>query len=316
VGIEHRETTPAPGRPPAAALRGQSSGQSGSYLFDHAWPAERARLESLQAVLDPGTLRVLDATGVGPGWRCLEVGGGAGSVAAWLCDRVGPDGRVLATDLQTEFLETLGLANLEVRRHDVVADPLEEAAFELIHTRLVLSHLPDRDAVLARLARALTPGGWLVVEDFAWSRPALVSARSDRRVSRTARLLPGVMRLLISILRRAGYDPRYGARLPAELARLGLVDVGAEGRAVVIRGGSPEAALGRLTLTRLGALLEEKPAGAASGPLSPSRLLGTMPPVGRRLQKALDDLISLFDDPSVFLLAPAMVAATGRRPTG
>jgi hypothetical protein len=41
---------------------------------------------------------------VGPGWRCLEVGSGGGSIAAWLCDRVGPDGSVLATDLDIEEL--------------------------------------------------------------------------------------------------------------------------------------------------------------------------------------------------------------------
>jgi SAM-dependent methyltransferase len=315
VEIDHREAAGTASRQPAEALPEQSSQSGGGYLLDHTWPAERARLESLQAVLDPGTIRALDATGVGPGWRCLEVGAGAGSVAAWLCDRAGPEGRVVATDLQTEFLEALGLPNLEVRRHDVLTDPLEEGAFDLVHTRLMLSHLRGRDAALARLARALAPGGWLVAEDFAWSRPALVSARPDRRVNRAARLFPGVMRLLLTILGRAGYDPRYGARLPAELTRLGLVDVAAEGRAVVIRGGSPEAALVRLTLARLGALLEEKPAGAASGPLSPSRLLD-IPSVGRRLERTLDDLGRLFDDPSVFILVPALVAAAGRRPTG
>lgn len=314
--IDHREAAATPSQQPAEALAEQSSRSGGSYLLDHTWSAERARLEGLQAVLDPGTLRALDATGVAPGWRCLEVGAGAGSVAAWLCDRVGPEGRVVATDLQTEFLEALGLGALEVRRHDVVTDPLEEGAFDLIHTRLVLSHLRGRDAALGRLARALAPGGWLVVEDFAWSRPALVSARPDRRVRRAALLFPGVMRLLLAILGRAGYDPRYGARLPAELTRLGLVDVAAEGRAVVIRGGSPEAALGRLTLARLGALLDETPTGAAAGPLSPSRWLGIVPSAGRRLDRTLDDLSRLFDDPSVFILAPVLVAAAGRRPKG
>lgn len=314
MGIDHREAAATPNRQSAEALPEQSS-RSDGYLLDHTWPAERARLEGLQAALDPGTLRALEGTGVAPGWRCLEVGAGAGSVAAWLCDRVGPEGRVVATDLQTEFLEALGLANLEVRRHDVLTDPLEEGAFDLIHTRLVLSHLRGRDAALGRLARALAPGGWLVAEDFAWSRPALVSARPGRRVSRAARLFPGVMRLLLAILGRAGYDPRYGARLPAELTRLGLIDVAAEGRAVVIRGGSPEAALGRLTLARLSTLLDETPAGA-SGPLSPSRWLDIVPSARRRLDKTLDDLSRLFDDPSVFILAPALVAATGRRPNG
>ena len=71
---------------------------------------------------------VARARGVGPGWRCLEVGAGAGSIAGWLADRVGPSGQVIATDLDTRFLEQQARPNLEVRRHDVVRDPLETDA--------------------------------------------------------------------------------------------------------------------------------------------------------------------------------------------
>jgi SAM-dependent methyltransferase len=56
--------------------------------------------------------------------------------------------------------------NLEVRRHDVATDPLPENAFDLVHARVVLQHVPPRDQAQARLAAALKPGGWLVVEDF------------------------------------------------------------------------------------------------------------------------------------------------------
>jgi len=53
-----------------------------------------------------------------------------------------------------------------VIRHDVGVDPLPEAAFDLVHARLVLIHVPQAAAALARLAAALRPGGWLVIEDF------------------------------------------------------------------------------------------------------------------------------------------------------
>ncbi|HZM84459.1 MAG TPA: class I SAM-dependent methyltransferase [Candidatus Limnocylindrales bacterium] len=39
------------------------------------------------------------------------------------------------------------------------------AAFDVIHARAVLTHLPERDEVLARLVAALRPGGWLLIED-------------------------------------------------------------------------------------------------------------------------------------------------------
>lgn len=69
------------------------------YPFDQAWQHESERLTALEQGLDPGTIRHLEALGVGPGWRCWEVGAGAGSIAAWLCQRVGDEGHVIATDL-------------------------------------------------------------------------------------------------------------------------------------------------------------------------------------------------------------------------
>ena len=83
-----------------------------------------------------------------------------GSANAWA------RGHVVATDIDTRFLETLKRPNLEVCRHDITRDPLPEEAFDLIHARMVLIHLPERDLVLRRLAAALKPGGWLVCEEF------------------------------------------------------------------------------------------------------------------------------------------------------
>jgi len=59
---------------------------------------------------------------VAAGWRCLEVGAGGGSIAEWLCDRVGPDGRVVATDLDTRWVAKLSQPYLEVRVHDLLED--------------------------------------------------------------------------------------------------------------------------------------------------------------------------------------------------
>ena len=129
----------------------------------------RRRLSLLEEVADPLSIRHLEARGVGPGWRCLEVGGGGGSIAAWLARAVGPTGHVLATDIDTRFLDDLAAPNLVVRRHDIAADDLPDGAFDLVHARAVLHHLPDHDRALARMTAALRPGGWLVVEDPDWA---------------------------------------------------------------------------------------------------------------------------------------------------
>jgi ubiquinone/menaquinone biosynthesis C-methylase UbiE len=136
------------------------------YILDNSAPETRRRFDGLSTVFDPGTFRLIVERGLTSGWHCLEVGAGSGTVAAWLGGHVGPTGFVLATDIYPRFVEELHRPNIEVRRHDVTADPLPEAAFDLVHARLVLIHLPMRDAVLRRLISAVKPGGWLLIEDF------------------------------------------------------------------------------------------------------------------------------------------------------
>ena len=80
--------------------------RSGRYAYDHAWELERVRLAGLEGALDPGAREHLTRLSLGPGSRCLEVGAGGGPVARWLAEQVAPDGVVIATDLETDFLES------------------------------------------------------------------------------------------------------------------------------------------------------------------------------------------------------------------
>jgi SAM-dependent methyltransferase len=132
------------------------------YTFPNAWELARRRLELLEACHDPGSFRRAAALGVGPGSRCLDAGAGAGSFARWLVDRTGD---VLAVDIDVRLVEEIDAPGLEVRRHDLAHDELPRGEFDFVHTRLVLIHVPERDAVLRRLADALRPGGVLLVEE-------------------------------------------------------------------------------------------------------------------------------------------------------
>jgi SAM-dependent methyltransferase len=259
----------------------------GVYLFEHAWEQERRRLDVLEEVFDPATRDCLGRVPVPSGGRCLEVGAGAGSIARWLCERVGPGGRVVATDLDTGFLEALAEENLEVRRHDIVADELETGAFDLIHARLVVEHLPQRDDVLRRMVGALRPGGWLVLEDFDWS--SLVAAPGCTGGDIMARALEA----MALVFPAAGAATDYGRRLPLEFRAAGLVDVGAEGRVHVALGGTPAATWWQLSLAKL------------SQPLVATGLV---------TEAEADDLLRSCDDPGFCMLYPTLVSAWGRRP--
>jgi len=203
-----------------------------AYVFDNSATQAAARFSALAAVFDPGTECHLTTVGVANGWKCLEVGGGGGSIASWLCDRVGPEGQVLATDLDPRFLEKLAHRNLKVRRHDIVTDSLPEAAFDLVHARLVLGHLPDRDKVLERMVEALRPGGWLVVEEF-----DALSLQPDPSVSPTERPLK-IFSAIRAVMANHGVDTLFGRRLAARVRSLGLLDMAAEGRAFMLQGRS------------------------------------------------------------------------------
>jgi len=211
------------------------------YGLDNAWHKALTRLRSLEQSLDPATTRHLRARGVGAGWRCLEVGAGAGSVARWLCGQVCPGGEVVATDIDTRFLETHSEANLRVLRHDITADNLPPAAFDLVHCRLVLAHLPDRHAVLSKLAAALRPGGQLVAEEMDF-----VSMVADAHQP-GGRAFNAAVASSNDVLRARGFDPSCGRALLADLA-----DVGTEGHVRLWPGGSPGATAWRLTFEQLG----------------------------------------------------------------
>ena len=216
-----------------------------AYAFDNAGEAARQRYELLAAQWDGESRSHLERVGVGAGWRCLEVGAGGGSIAKWLGARVGDTGHVLAIDLSTRFLEWLRGANIEVREHDLVTQALPECAFDLVHSRLVLMHLPARDEVLSRLIRSIRPGGWLVLEEF-----DALSTLPDPAVypAETSLAAAAAMR---AVMRERGIDLCYGRRLPAVLRERGLTDVGAAGRTFMWSSGSLGARLFRLTLEEL-----------------------------------------------------------------
>ena len=164
-----------------------------------------------------------------------------------MAERVGARGYVLATDIDTRWIQSNGPSQLEVQRHDVVADQLAQGDFDLVHARLVLSWLPTRDTVISRLVEALRPGGWLVVEDFdSMLHRCLDPLNDDERV------FDKVTDAFRQALHRRGADTTWARTLPHLLALAGLVDVGADGHLTIFHGGSPAAQLWTANIHQVG----------------------------------------------------------------
>ena len=217
------------------------------YIYDASLEDEHTRLHALEAILDPGSIRVLETIGVEKSWRCLEVGGGGGSIAYWLSQHAN---NVVATDLDTRFLERVPASNIEVRKHNVVTEPLEEDTYDLVHSRDVLEHIPEREAVLDKMVAALKPGGWLVAEDVDFMgalRREVFGEKSDLTL-----LDARMWEAAITAMKARGVDPEYGRRLPWRLSARGLLDIGGDVRGSFVgRGATAGMRLHELSLQQL-----------------------------------------------------------------
>src|SRR5215467_8945805 len=196
---------------------------------------ERKRLQYLQQMRDPVSMRRFERLGVQKGWRCLEVGAGEGSIAHWLAKQVGPHGNVVATDIDTRLLGKQHETNLEVRRHDILADELEQGHYDLIHTRAVLMHLSDPAQAVKKMAEALRPGGWLLLEEFDWISFGAVDEENPEAQAFTQK-----MQMMMKMLQSVHIMNMYiGRHLRSLLERLEFIDVDTEGLAGISRGGGP-----------------------------------------------------------------------------
>jgi SAM-dependent methyltransferase len=208
------------------------------YVFADEHDNSAQRFRALSELYDASTARYVEHLGIGRGSACLEIGAGGGSIARWLARFVSP-GRVVATDRDLPAFDVSGLANLELMKHDIAAESLPAATFDFVHARLVLMHLPDPAMAVARMVRALRPGGWLMVEEFdvpaPTSEPALEGGPTILKTSVA----------FCTAMDRSGVDMRCGRRLPAIVRAHGLVSIGGQGLISLWTSGSAGARLMR-----------------------------------------------------------------------
>ncbi|MEU8238214.1 methyltransferase domain-containing protein [Actinoplanes missouriensis] len=219
-----------------------------AYSFDNDAPDAALRHELLAEILDHVTFAGLGAAGDLRGRRCLEAGAGGGSVARRLVTLTGPSGRVLATDLNPRHLPHD--QGYEVSRHDLTADPVPDPPWDLIHARLVLAHIPEREQILARLAEALAPGGVLLIEEWLSAYPHLVLSAPD---AAAAELVERYHRTVVERLLPAnGADPAWAARVHAAMIGAGLTGVRTTIHAESWAGGTAGARLIAVNVAQVG----------------------------------------------------------------
>jgi ubiquinone/menaquinone biosynthesis C-methylase UbiE len=202
-------------------------------------PDELARLDRQADAIAVPTRLLLQAAGIAPGMRVLDLGTGLGHVARMAGELVGPTGAVVGMDRSDEVLSIARQRTAEAgQRHVtfVAADVTtwrDSTPFDAVVGRLLLFHVADPIAVVAHHIGQLRPGGLFVAVDF-----DLGSCRAEPAVP----LADTLMRWMIEAFTSAGASPHIGARLAVILARAGLRDVATFGVQAYLQPGDPAAA--------------------------------------------------------------------------
>jgi ubiquinone/menaquinone biosynthesis C-methylase UbiE len=197
-----------------------NTAQTAQYTLGRT-PQEYERLRTQARVWEAATGRLLDRIGLAQGATCLDAGCGPGETMRQLAHRVGPAGRVTGIDidadlggLATAMLLDAGHPQCRFIEHDVTADePVPGGPYDVVFARLLLFHLPQREAVLRRLWAAVAPGGHLAVQDYDLRTCGVLPALAS--VEEAVRVLTGAFGA-------AGGDVSAGARLPLLMAQAGI----------------------------------------------------------------------------------------------
>ncbi len=229
-------------------------------------PEEQRRLADLNALINRASLAALSPQ---PGESALDVGSGLGQFARAMARATGV--RVVAVERSSEQLaRAQALATeagegtlVDFRAGDALTLPLadgEWGSFAIAHARFLLEHVPAPQEVVNVMARAVRPGGRVVLEDDdhealrLWPEPPGVDTvwRAYMRTYDRLGNDPHVGRRLVELLAGAGLEPRriellpFGAcsgdpAFPAYVANLGAIFAGARD-AILATGGVSAAA--------------------------------------------------------------------------
>jgi ubiquinone/menaquinone biosynthesis C-methylase UbiE len=241
----------------------------------------------------PDTLALLRRAGIAPGMRCADLGCGPGAVTRELARLVGPTGRAVGLDLDEVSLQRArevavqeGLGNVEFRAADL-RTWTAPAQFDLVYSRALLHHLPERAHLIEGMWAAVAPGGRVVIEDAdfdGWCCDPPSEA------------LDFFVRAYGETVRRRGGDPTFGRTLYRCFRAAGI----------------PDPQFGVVQSVRLSG--ESKTLAWSTLEASREAIVATGVATAEAVDAALASLARATADPSMVILGPRMFQIWAIRP--
>ena len=192
------------------------------YVLGHS-EREFRRLQMQGKIYEDATVELLQAAGVGPGMRVLDIGCGVGDVSLLAARLVGPEGVVIGIDHSEAAVEVArdrataaGMTHVDVRVGELDDLTLERSVDALVG-RFILMHQADPAATLQHAARHVRAGGAVAILESHMELSA-TALNAFPPSSSFARL----MKWEIEVIRAAGAHTDMGLRLPVVFSRAGL----------------------------------------------------------------------------------------------
>jgi ubiquinone/menaquinone biosynthesis C-methylase UbiE len=140
--------------------------------YDFEIPEEGLGYDILDMAFNPTTKSFIEASGIQPGMRVLDIGSGSGIMTHYLADSVGAKGQVVSIDISPQqlahaerYCQQQGDKNILFKPISVYELNSLNESFDLIYCRFVLHHLHSPRLAIRLFHQLLNKGGMYIAEE-------------------------------------------------------------------------------------------------------------------------------------------------------